>query len=137
MEEELKSGTEDMNSEQREAYMLFGAGMLAFGVTLPLAIYMAKLTEIGALRWFVFALPIVATGVIAWSVIQYVAALDEMQRRIQTEGLAYGFVLTLLLTVGVGVMENRMAMTIPWWIRFPFMVCAWQFGVLVARKKYL
>jgi hypothetical protein len=136
LNKDLIDETDGMTAQQREAYVLFGVGMLAYAVTFPIALYVSKHADVGAVKWFLLALPIVATAVIAWSVIRYVAALDELQWRIQSEGLAYGFAITMVMTVGVGVMELWMRITIPWWIRFPFMVCAWQFGVLLARTKY-
>jgi uncharacterized membrane protein SpoIIM required for sporulation len=71
-----------------------------------------------------------------WAVLRQLHRLDEMQLRLQLEGLAVAFAGTALLSVSYGFLEGlgypRLSMFFVW----PLMAVLWQIGLLLARRRY-
>ena len=63
--------------------------------------------------------------------------LDELQRRIQLEALAFAFAGTAILGTGYGFLINAGLPEIDWgsWI-WPGMVCLWALGLVIANRRY-
>ncbi len=62
--------------------------------------------------------------------------LDEFQRRIQLEGLAFGFAATGLLTFSWGFFEDAGAARLPTFWILPIMAVLWVLGVLLANWRF-
>ena len=60
-------------------------------------------------------------GIIAY--MRFVGRMDELQRRIQFEGIAFGFGLTGILTFSYGFLEN---------VGFPHFNLLWVFPLMIA-----
>ena len=73
-------------------------------------------------------------GIIAY--MRFVGRMDELQRRIQFEGIAFGFGVTGILTFSYGFLEN---VGFPHfnllWV-FPLMIALWGIGLGVAARRY-
>ena len=83
--------------------------------------------------------PAPLAGVALLSIIRGARELDELEKRIQLEALAFAFVLSLLLIMTLGLME--LAITLnrdDWsyrhvWAMMPLLYLG---GLIVARKRY-
>lgn len=83
--------------------------------------------------------PMPLAGIALLTIIRGARELDELEKRIQLEALAFAFVLTLLLIMTLGLME--LAVTLnrnDWsyrhiWAMLPVLYFA---GVVLARKRY-
>lgn len=67
---------------------------------------------------------------------RHVGEMDELQRRIQLEALAFGFSAGVILTLGYGFLQHA-GLPIPNWIWvWPLMGSCWLIGKLVAQRRY-
>jgi hypothetical protein len=73
-------------------------------------------------------------GLIAF--VRFMGALDELQRSIQLEAIAFGFGGTAVLTFGYGFLQGVGFPTLNWTFIFPLMIGLWGIGVAVAGRRY-
>jgi hypothetical protein len=64
------------------------------------------------------------------------ARLDELQREIQLESLAFAFAATAVLTFAYGFLEGVGFPHANWTFVWPVMAGTWLLGLLIARRKY-
>jgi len=68
--------------------------------------------------------------------IRYVRGLDELQRRIQFEGLAFSFLATCLLALTWGFLQNAgLPQADIIWVA-PVLIFLWGVGACVAKWRY-
>jgi uncharacterized membrane protein YoaK (UPF0700 family) len=114
----------------------FGGAMLAYVVLLPLSIFAYRAVDQDALRAIIAVVPVVPTllGVVA--ILRAVRRMDELEKRVHFEAVAFAFAATALLTFTYGLLENvdfpRISLT---WI-LPLMVALWGLGQVLARRRY-
>ncbi|WP_029012440.1 hypothetical protein [Niveispirillum irakense] len=81
-------------------------------------------------------LPMLPCLLVVWVIMRHIRRLDELQRRMQFEGLAFGFAMTALLTFSYGFLENkglpRLSMHVVW----PVMSFFWVTGYVLACRRY-
>ncbi len=84
----------------------------------------------------VMLLPVVPA---AWGVfvaLQFVRAMDELQRRVHLEGMAFAFTTTVLVTVTWGMMERAGLPHLPSvWVA-SLMIFLWGVGNHLAARRY-
>lgn len=71
--------------------------------------------------------------------IRAIRRLDELERRVQLEALAIAFPLSLMLLMGLGLIQRVMQLNpLDWSYRhvWPFLVAFYFFGLLLARRRY-
>lgn len=78
-------------------------------------------------------LPGVAT---VWVIMRYIRRLDEMQRRMQFEGLAFGFAMTALITFSYGFLEGQGWPKLSMFTVLPLMHVMWVLGYVLACRRY-
>ena len=62
--------------------------------------------------------------------------MDELQRRIQLEALAFAFSAAVILTLGYGFLQHA-GLPIPNWVWvWPLMGTCWLIGKFVAQRRY-
>ena len=81
-------------------------------------------------------LPIIPAifGIIAY--MRFVNRMDELQRRIQFEGIAFAFGVAGILTFSYGFLENVGFPHINMLWVFPFMIALWGIGTAIAARRY-
>jgi hypothetical protein len=88
-------------------------------------------------RPVVALLPMVPAASICWVILRQLHRLDELQRRLQFEALAFAFAGTALITFSYGFLENaglpRLSMFAVW----PLMAVLWIVGLVVNRRRYV
>ena len=62
--------------------------------------------------------------------------LDELQRRIQFEAIAFAFAGTALLTFSYGFVENVGFPHLSWFFVWPIMAILWIIGLGIATRRY-
>ena len=62
--------------------------------------------------------------------------MDELQRRITFEALAFAFVGTALLTFSYGFLQLFSFPQASWLLMWPVMVAFWLVGSLLANQRY-
>lgn len=78
-------------------------------------------------------LPAVAMCLLA---VKQIRAADELQARIQLEGIAFAFALTALGTFSYGFLHTVRAPSLSWFFVWPFMALTWIVGVQIAKRRY-
>ena len=99
---------------------LFDAGQIPRGLLVPAAL-----------------LPMVPAVLAAFASMDRIRALDEMQRKIQADGILFSWVITAVVTLSYGFLEvyagaPRLSMFAVW----PMMAVLWAAGSLVAARRY-
>jgi len=87
-------------------------------------------------RYPIAVLPVLPALLIPAAALKFFREMDEMQRRIQLEGLAFGFVAAAVLTLTCGFLGNA-GLPQPNWIWvWPVMGVCWSLGLVLARRRY-
>lgn len=115
----------------------FLLAMAAYVIVVLISVTLINISPNGAWWRIPLALtPVIPAifGMIAY--IRFVGNIDELQRRIQFEGLAFGFGVAGILTFSYGFLENVGFPHISWLWVFPFMIAMWGIGVAIAARRY-
>ena len=115
----------------------FFSAMAAYVVVLIVSISLINISPSNA--WWripLALLPVIPAifGIIAY--MRFVSRIDELQRRIQFEGLAFGFGVAGILTFSYGFLENVGFPHINLLWVFPLMIALWGIGTGIAARRY-
>ena len=115
----------------------FLLAMAAYVVVLIVSIILINLSPSSA--WWRIPLAITPVipaifGVIAF--IRFLGRIDELQRRIQLEALAFGFGGAGVLTFSYGFLENIGFPHLSWLFVWPLMIALWGIGGAIASRRY-
>ena len=114
----------------------FGGAMLAYVVLLPLSIFAYRAVEQDGLKMLIAVVPVIPTLLGLVAILRAIRRMDELERRIHFEAVAFAFAATALLTFTYGLLENvafpRISLT---WI-LPLMIVLWTAGQALARRRY-
>jgi hypothetical protein len=121
----------------RKYLIELGGALLAYGAALVISLLVLSHDGVsGGWRVVVSLLPMVPGLGMCWAVLRQLRRMDELQRRLQLEALAFAFATTALLTFSYGFLENvgfpRASMFTVW----PGMGVAWVVGLALARRRY-
>jgi hypothetical protein len=84
----------------------------------------------------VAVLPIVPIVFVLWAVQRSIARMDELQRSVQLEGVAFACVGTGILTFAYGFLEGVGLPHLSWTLVLPLMFGLWGIGVALAGRRY-
>ena len=116
--------------------MEFGGAMLAYIVLLPLSIFAYRAVEQDGLKMLFAVVPVIPTLLGLVAILRAIRRMDELERRIHFEAVAFAFAATALLTFTYGLLENvafpRISLV---WI-LPLMIVLWTLGQALARRRY-
>lgn len=125
-----------MNHAGRRYAIEMGASMVAYTVTLVVALIVLRLEPPTLLGYLVALLPVVAILYGMFAYMRFLRGIDELQQRIQLHGLAFAVGGTGLITIAWGFLElaglPRLS-TI--WI-FPILIWLWGLGTALATRRY-
>ena len=117
-------------------FIEFGGAMLAYVVLLPLSIFAYRAVDQEALKALIAVVPIIPTFFGLVAIVRAVRRMDELERRVHFEAVAFAFAATGLLTFTYGLLENldfpRISLT---WV-MPLMIVLWALGQALARRRY-
>jgi hypothetical protein len=88
------------------------------------------------LGYVIAFLPIIPSAFAMWAFMRYFRALDELQRRIQLEAVAFSFLATCLITLTWAFQQNaglpRFDVS---WVA-PLLIVLWSLGLVIAKQRY-
>lgn len=90
------------------------------------------------IRILISLIPVIPTVILIWSMAKAIRHLDEMQQKIQLEGLALAFAGALIITI-IGGMLQVAKVDLPSFSMlyvYAFMVILYSVGTLLAGRKY-
>ena len=115
----------------------FLSAMAAYVVVLIISVTLINTSPASA--WWripLALLPVIPAIFAMLAYIRFVGRMDELQRRIQFEGIAFGFGGAGFLTFSYGFLEivgfPRISMI---WV-FPLMIVLWGIGLAIASRRY-
>ncbi len=126
-----------MKTVERQYRREFFSAMAAYVVVVIVSISLINISPSNA--WWripLALLPVIPAifGIIAY--MRFVGRIDELQRRIQFEGLAFGFGVAGILTFSYGFLENVGFPHINLLWVFPLMIALWGIGTGIAARRY-
>ncbi len=114
----------------------FLTAMAAYSVMVPLSIWMLRGHEHTPLGYGIAFLPIIPSAFAMWAFLRFFRGLDELQRRIQLEAVAFSFLATCLITLTWAFQQNaglpRFDVV---WVA-PLLILLWSLGLAVAKRRY-
>jgi hypothetical protein len=125
-----------MKTSARRYVVEFGGAMTAYVVVLLSAVWVLNAFPEAPWRYAVAVLPVLPVLLVLWAVQRFVAELDELQRRVQLEGLAFACVGTGVLTFTYGFLEGVGLPHLSWTWVLPGMFALWGLGVALAGRRY-
>ena len=115
----------------------FSLAMAAYVVVLLVAVTLINISPSSAWWRIPLALsPVVPVIFAMIAYMRFVSQLDELQRRIQFEALAFGFGSSGILTFSYGFLENVGFPHISWTFVFPLMIAFWGICAAIASWRY-
>ncbi|MBX5436721.1 MAG: hypothetical protein IRZ33_05825 [Alicyclobacillaceae bacterium] len=81
-------------------------------------------------------LPAIPLCLVVWSVIQFIRTMDELQRSIHLEAVTFSFLVTIVVSLTYGFMENAGLPRIPLMCVPVFMCFLWGIGAGLVSRRY-
>lgn len=125
--------------KQRQYYFELSLALVVYGILLVISIAVTRRIEPQLSQAAVIALrllPMIGAALAVWAIVRGVRRLDELQRRIQFEALAFAFAGTAFLTFGWGFLETAGQPKFPTFGIWPLMATLWIVGLFIARRRY-
>src|SRR5438270_13008763 len=125
-----------MDSNGKRYLKEFLLSMAAYTVIVPLSIRLLRGHEHTRLGYVLAFLPIIPSAFALWAFLRYFRGLDELQRRIQLEAVAFSFLGTCLISLTWAFQQNaglpRFDVS---WVA-PLLILLWGVGVGIAKQRY-
>lgn len=124
------------SANRKYAWHIVGLSLL-YAVFLVISVNWLQRTNPGAPWKYAIAIfPVLPSLLIPVVVARSIREMDELQRKIEFEGLAFGFCATAVLSLGYGFLGNAGVPQLNWiWVWVLMMFC-WGFGGMLARRRY-
>ena len=125
-----------MTADKKQFFRVFGTSMAGYIAMVPVSIWLLKGHEHSPLRFLFAVLPVFPSAFIMWAIIRFVCSLDEMQRRIHLDGMAFSFLGTCLISLTWGFLQDAGLPRVDViWVPL-LLVLLWAVGLSVARRRY-
>ena len=125
-----------MDTNRNRYLKEFLSSMAAYSLMVPVSIRMLRGHEHTLLGYAIAFLPIIPSAFAMWAFLRFFRGLDELQRRIQFEAVAFSFLATCLITLTWAFQQNaglpRFDVT---WVA-PLLILLWSLGLAIARRRY-
>ncbi len=125
-----------MNAAARAYTAQFLSTMAAYVVLLLLSVYVLQHNPTAAWRGLVAVLPAIPASVGLLVFVRYLGRMDELQRRIQLDAIAFAAGAVAILTFSWGLLENAgfPHLSLIWVM--PLMAVIWGLAASVAAYRY-
>ncbi|PYX30807.1 MAG: hypothetical protein DMG77_08720 [Acidobacteria bacterium] len=125
-----------MDTNERRYLKEIGRSMAAFTVMVAVSIWLLKGHEHSPLRYLVALLPVIPSAFAIRAAIRFFRGLDELQRRIQFEAMAFSFLGTCLISLNWGVLQRAgLPHADVVWVTL-LMLALYTIGILIACRRY-
>ena len=95
-----------MSTSTRRYLKEFGLAIVAYMVAILVSVTLLKQIDDPVIAIPLALLPMVPAWFVLTAVVRYTRQLDELQRQVQFEGLAFAFGGTAMVTFSYGLLEN-------------------------------
>jgi|ERR1700727_2233665 hypothetical protein len=125
-----------MDANHKRYLREFLPAMVAYAVMVMISVWLIKHQIYPPLRIVFALLPMIPALLAMWAAIRYFRGLDELQRRIQFEGLAFSFLATCLIALTWGFLQNAgLPQADVIWVA-PGLIFFWGVGACLAKLRY-
>lgn len=125
-----------MDSNHKRYLREFLPAMGVYAILVMVSVWLLKHQVYPPLRLLFALLPVIPALLAMWAAIRYFRGLDELQRRIQFEGLAFSFLATCALALTWGFLQNAgLPHADVIWVA-PALVFFWGLGACIAKRRY-
>lgn len=125
-----------MDTNRRRYLKEIGSSMAAYTATVAVSAWLVKGHGQSPLRYLFAALPVIPSAFAMWAAIRFFRGLDELQRRIQFEAIAFSFLGTCLISLNWGALQR---VGLPHadivWVGL-LMFALYSLGILIACRRY-
>ncbi len=125
-----------MDANAKRYLKEFGGAMAGYSALVPISIWLLRGHEHTALGYAIAFLPIIPSALALWAFMRMFRGLDELQRRIQLEAVAFSFLGTCFITLTWAFQQNaglpRFDVS---WVA-PLLILLWGLGVGIAKRRY-
>lgn len=125
-----------MDANAKRYLKEFGGSMAAYAVMVPVSMWRLPGHEHTLLGYGIAFLPIIPSVLALWAFMRMFRGLDELQRRIQLEAVAFSFLATCLITLTWAFQQNaglpRFDVN---WVA-PLLILPWGLGLGIAKRRY-
>ena len=126
-----------MNQKTHRYMYELGGSLAAYSALLILSNVLDRAMALeGAPRYVVALLPMIGVAACAWAILRRVRRMDEMQRRVELESLAFAFSIAAFGSMAWGFAESAGAPKLPTFGIWPIMAGLWVLGGVISRRHY-
>jgi hypothetical protein len=126
----------EMDANRKRYLREFLSAMAAYSIVVPLSVRWLRGHEHTPLGYLLAFLPIIPSAFALWAFLRFFRGLDEMQRRIQLEAVAFSFLATCFITLTWAFQQNaglpRFDVS---WVA-PLLIFLWSIGLGIAKRRY-
>ena len=125
-----------MDANSKRYLKEFLGSMALYTVIVPISVRMLRGHEHTPLGYAIAFLPIIPSALALWAFMRMFRGLDELQRRIQLEAVAFSFLATCFITLTWAFQQNaglpRFDVS---WVA-PLLIALWGLGLGIAKRRY-
>ena len=125
-----------MDANQKRYLKEFGGSMAAYSAIVPISMWMLRGHEHTLLGYCIALLPIIPSALAMWAFMRMFRGLDELQRRILLEAVAFSFLATCLITLTWAFQQNAGLPRFDVSFVAPLLILLWGLGLCVAKRRY-
>lgn len=125
-----------MNQVEKRWGIELAATLAIYAVALIVSVLVLRADPPAPLRYPAALLPVLPVAYGVWAYTRFLHGIDELQRRIQLDGLAFSVGGTGLLTVTWGFLELAGLPRLPVLWVLPILIWLWGIGAAIASRRY-
>ena len=125
-----------MDANGKRYLKISGSSMAAYTAVVPISIWLLRGHEHTLLGYGIAFLPIIPSIFAMLGFMRMFRGLDELQRRIQLEAVAFSFLATCLITLTWAFQQNAGLPRFDVSFVAPLLILLWGLGLCVAKRRY-
>jgi hypothetical protein len=125
-----------MNKASKTYLLQFVGAIVLYAAVVFFTVRLLEMLGNSPWRLLVTLLPMIPIGLGLLAFLRFFGEMDELQKRIQLDALAFSFILTGLLTFSYGLLQNVGLPQISFIAVFPLMIAMWGLGHVIASWRY-
>lgn len=134
---DIFKGGDTMNKAGKTYFVEFGLAMIiAYPLVLILSITLLKHNPDSLWRVPLAVAPVIPSLFGLRAFLRFLSRMDELERRIQLEGIGFSFGATVVVAMTLGFLENVGLPRPSWVLVVPLMITLWGVGVALASRRY-
>jgi Na+/melibiose symporter-like transporter len=110
--------------------------IVAYAIVLFVSIRWLRGSPAAPWKYPIALLPVFPALFIPAVVVSFFREMDELQKKIQLEALAFGFTGAAVLTLSYGFLQNAGLPDVSWVWVWPVMGACWGVGLIAANRRY-